>query len=75
MGPHKISGRRKGRLGAKSKGKGVLEVVLKDSYVVSLQMNTAGIKVMDRMDRNALVTDRTYVRTCTGVQATVPPLF
>ena len=48
----------------------MLGLVLKDSNVVSLQINTAGIMVMDRMDRNALGTNRTYVRVCTGVQAT-----
>ena len=60
-------------LGAWGKGKGVLGMVLKDSNVVSLQINTAGIMVMDRMVRNALGTNRTYVRVCAGVQATVPP--
>ncbi len=48
----------------------MLGAVLKDSNVVSLQINTAGIMVKDRMVRNALVTNRTYVRVCAGVQAT-----
>ena len=59
----------------REQGKGSWESYCYGNNVVSLQVNTAGIMAMNRVDRIVLDPIRTYACTCTartGVRVTVP---
>ena len=63
-------------LGARARGKAAMVLVLLAKDVVSLQVNTAGIMAMNRMDRIVLDPVRTYACTrtaSTGVRVTYAP--